>query len=92
MGALEEVSDFLFHDPHNSDLAPHVDKAIQILNMIDQWSDAYPGDIFIPMTKSDWKDCSNILKAHGNRSSGAAAADCMRYVVTRMKETMERMS
>ena len=68
-----------------------LDKAIDILHMISQWADAYPPDIFIPMTTEDWKDHHEILKL-SKRSGSAAAADCMRFVVTKMKSTIERMS
>lgn len=89
IGDLKMVEDCLFHgnDDQQKD-AVIIDKAIDILQMIYSWTTAYPEDIFIPMTKEDWVDHHEILKL-SKRSGSAAAADCMRYVVTRMKEAME---
>jgi len=56
--------------------------------MINQWSEAYPEDIF---AKPDWGEVHKQLK-EANISGGAVAADCMRYVVTKMKESMEKIS
>lgn len=68
-----------------------IDKVVNILLMIDGWANAYPPDIFIPMTKEDWADHHEILKL-SKRTGSAAAADCMRYVVTQMKASVEKMS
>jgi hypothetical protein len=43
------------------------------------------------MTKEDWADHHEILKL-SKRTGSAAAADCMRYVVTQMKASVEKMS
>lgn len=61
--------------------------AISVLQQLDQWCDAYPEDIFIPMTKKDWKDHHTILE-NADRSGSAAAADCMRHVVRGFKKVL----
>jgi len=60
--------------------AQSVDKAIDILQQLRSWCNAYPEDIFIPMTPEDWKNHHEILKC-AERSGSAAAADSMRHVV-----------
>jgi len=90
MDDLQAISNGLEENKHPDD-AEVVDKAIDILNMINRWSNAYPESIFIPMTSEDWSDHHEILKL-SKRSGSAAAADCMRFVVTRMKESIEKMS
>ena len=64
-------------------------QAITILQQIYQWTDAYPEDIFIPMTKEDWQDAHNHLKL-ANRSGSAMAADCMRHTVKGIKKIIDR--
>lgn len=49
------------------------------IGKIEQWSKAYPVDIFIPMTSEDWKEHHELLKG-ASRSGSAAAGDCMRHV------------
>jgi hypothetical protein len=91
MGDLQRTSNHLESIEHVEN-AEAVDKAMDILRMIHQWSNAYPENIFIPMTKEDWVDHHAALKNNSDRSGSAAAADCMRYVVTRMAESIEKMS
>jgi hypothetical protein len=100
---LQEISDY--HADYNASLLDFacqppdqhkhaeevIDKVVNILLMIDGWANAYPPDIFIPMTKEDWADHHEILKL-SKRTGSAAAADCMRYVVTQMKASVEKMS
>lgn len=74
-----------------------IEKAMDILNMINQWAEAYPPEVFGVMTKEDWQQHHAILRgqikgSRSARSGSAAAADCMRYVVTRMKEQIEKMA
>lgn len=93
---LQRTSNHLESIEHPEN-AEAVDKAIDILHMINQWSQAYPENIFIPMNTEDWQEHHLILKGEliankNTRSGSAAAADCMRFVVTRMKESMEKMS
>lgn len=87
---LQLISNGLEKDNRPAD-AEVIDKVMDILLMIDQWANAYPPDIFIPMTKEDWADHHEILKL-SKRNGSAAAADCMRYVVTQMKASVEKMS
>ncbi|MDH3376148.1 MAG: hypothetical protein OEQ39_04160 [Gammaproteobacteria bacterium] len=96
MSKFETLIDELTEASDESPLASRqdaIDKAIDILHMIHQWTNAYPEHIFIPMTKEDWQVHHETLSRNGDaRSGSAAAADCMRYVVTRMKESIEKMS
>ena len=66
-----------------------IDKAVEILQRINQWCDAYPEDIFIPMTTEDWKNHHQVLK-EANRSGSAAAADSMRHVIRGIKEVLDK--
>ena len=66
-----------------------IDQAITILQQIYQWTNAYPEDIFIPMTKEDWQDAHNHLRL-ANRSGSAMAADCMRHTAKGIKEIIDR--
>lgn len=91
IGDLQRVSAMLetgYDDPDN---AEHVDKAVDILHMIMQWTNAYPTDIFRPMKSEDWDEHHRLLKG-ANRSGTAAAADCMRFVVTKMRSSIEAMA
>ena len=89
---LQEIGDGLEEDRHVDD-AEVIDKAINILTMIEQWSNAYPESIFIPMTKEDWQIHHETLNRNADaRSGSAAAADCMRYVVTQIKASLESLS
>lgn len=90
---LSVCSDFLEKECDQEDHMIAVDKAIDILHMIRQWANAYPENIFIPMTTEDWQIHHETLSRNADaRSGSAAAADCMRYVVTRMAESIEKMS
>ena len=66
-----------------------IDQAITILQQIYQWTNAYPEDIFIPMTKEDWQDAHHHLRL-ANRSGSAMAADCMRHTAKGIKEIIDR--
>lgn len=68
-----------------------LETSIDILQMIRQWTNAYPTSIFPPLTAEDWDEHHRLLK-DAKRSGSAAAADCMRYVVTRVGEVMEMMA
>lgn len=94
LGRVSEMLESGYDDRENAEV---VDKAMDILHMIMQWANAYPPEIFVPMTKEDWQQHHVALtKACRDgkdvRSGSAAAADCMRFVVTRMKEQMEAMA
>lgn len=97
MGDLQRTSNHLESIEHVEN-AEAVDKAMDILRMIHRWSNAYPENIFIPMTTEDWQIHHLALKYYNRhhavdaRTGSAAAADCMRYVVTRMAESIEKMS
>lgn len=91
MDDLLEVSDIFERDEkNNTELKTYresVDRAINILQTLDQWCDAYPPDIFLPMTSEDWVEHHRFLKG-SNRSGSAAAADCMRHVVNGFKKVL----
>ena len=65
-----------------------IDKAVEILQRINQWCDAYPENIFIPMTTEDWKNHHQVLK-EANRSGSSAAADSMRHVIHGIKKVLD---
>lgn len=78
-------------------MADSIEKAVDILHMLDNWAQAYPEDIFAPMTKEDWHQHHVALTVacrdgRDVRSGSAAAADCMRYVVTQMKASADRIA
>ena len=67
-----------------------IEKAQDILHMMSQWANAYPEDIFRPV---EWSKVHEHLKDTDAPHSGSAiAGDCMRFVVTRMKEQMEALA
>jgi len=69
--------------------AEAVYRAIEILERLNQWCDAYPEDIFIPMSAEDWKEHHEILRK-AKRSGSAAAADSMRHVVNGFKRELHQ--
>lgn len=64
-----------------------IDKAIEILQKLDRWCNAYPTTIFPEMTSLEWKEHHRILEKAG-RSGTAAAADCMRHTVNGFKKVI----
>lgn len=72
----------------HTDEAKAVEKAIEILQVLDRWCDAYPTTIFPAMSKRDWKRHHKTLKASYCRSGSAAAADCMRHVTDGFKKVL----
>lgn len=70
-----------------SDAADSVDRAIDILQHLNSWCDAYPETIFLPMTKPDWIEHHRLLK-DAKRSGSSAAADSMRHVVSGFKKVL----
>ena len=58
------------------------------IGKIEQWSKAYPEDIFIPMTTEDWKEHHELLRG-ASRSGSAAAADSMRHVVKGIQKILD---
>jgi hypothetical protein len=85
INTLEEASE----DSHVRRHQDAIDKAIDILQQLDQWCNAYPEDIFIPMTSEDWADHHKVLKK-ARRSGSAAAADCMRYTINGIKKVINQ--
>ena len=83
----------LAEDPKlTQDQSERIEKAVEILYMLDNWSHAYPENIFKPMSSEDWADHHAALKNNSDRSGSAAAADCMRYVATQMKKSADRIA
>lgn len=83
---LESARDYLYENEQTRE-EDGVDKAIDILQKLESWCDAYPEDIFIPMSSDDWKEHHALLKG-SDRSGSAAAADCMRHVVNGFKKVL----
>jgi hypothetical protein len=86
---LESIAE----NPHlTQEDSDQIEKAAEILHMLDNWSHAYPENIFKPMSSEDWADHHAALKNNSDRSGSAAAADCMRYVATQMKKSADRIA
>lgn len=86
ISSLERVAE----DPKlTQDQSERIDKAVEILHMLDNWSHAYPEDIFPPV---DWPAVHAWMQKGGGGSGSAVAADCMRYVVTQMKASADRIA
>ena len=83
---LESASEFL-EETEQTGEQEAVDKAIEILQNLNSWCNAYPEDIFIPMSKTDWEEHHKVLEAAG-RSGTAAAADSMRHVTEGFKKVL----
>ncbi len=64
-----------------------VDKAIEILQKLESWCNAYPEKMFPPPTKIDWVSIHSALKRHGF-SGSVIAADCMRHTVNGFKKVL----
>jgi len=80
---LESTSEFLYeHEQIGEQEA--VDKAIEILQTLERWCDAYPEHIFTPV---NWPDYHRALE-HAGLSGTAAAADCMRHVTNGFKKVL----
>ncbi len=80
---LENASWFCENDSmfdHQKD----IDKAIEILQTLEQWCDAYPEQMFKPV---DWPKVHKALEVAGV-SGSAVAADCMRYTVNGFKKVL----
>jgi hypothetical protein len=59
------------------ELRDRLDRCEDALQKIEQWSEAYPLDIF---PEPDWKRAAELLKA-GGITLDAISAHCMRHVV-----------
>ncbi len=77
-------------DPQMPDSAKVLWRLADAIDKIEQWAKAYPEDIFIPMSKKDWKNHHEILK-RADRSGSAAAADSMRHVAVGMKKILDEV-
>jgi hypothetical protein len=91
LGLSDEVS-LIAHDIGEKlpDSARLLWRLADAIDKIEQWTKAYPEDIFLPMTTEDWRDHHAMLKGHG-RSGSAAAADCMRHVALGMKKILDEV-
>jgi DNA-binding GntR family transcriptional regulator len=72
------------------DSAAVLDRLGDAVGKIEQWTKAYPRDIFIPMTSEDWKEHHEILKG-ATRSGSAAAADSMRHVCQGIQKILDEV-
>ena len=91
LGELSEALELRCgRNPESIDMewAGAVDKAVAIIEVLTQWSQAYPTDIF---PEPDWQQVHRALR-QVDISGSALAADCMRYVVTKMKERAEEIA
>lgn len=61
-----------------------IDKAIDILQTLESWCDAYPEDIFKPV---NWSAVHKALE-HAGLNGSAVAADCMRHVTEGFKKVL----
>ena len=58
------------------------------LKQILDWCNAYPTDVFEPVSPEAWKEFHKVLKDNG-MSGTAFAAECMRHVLTGIKRIIE---
>lgn len=65
-----------------------IDRAMEIVQVLQQWSQAYPLDIFPP---PDWEQVHRALR-QVDVSGSALAADCMRYVVKTMHDRADKIA
>jgi len=67
-----------------------LDSLADAIGKIEQWAEAYPEDIFRPMTSEDWEEHHKLLK-DANQSGSAAAADSMRHVAVGMRKILDEV-
>ena len=60
-----------------------IDQLEDALERIEQWSRAYPVDVFHEPTKAEWAKANEVLKAAG-LSLDAMRASNMRHVITQV--------
>jgi len=83
---LESASEFLEEHEQTRE-QEGVDKAINILQTLERWCEAYPESMFPPVTTKEWKKTHMILE-RANYSGSRIAADCMRHVTEGFKKVL----
>ena len=63
----------------------HCESAVEALEKVLQWAEAYPVSVFPEVPKEDWARIHEVLKAAG-LSLDRVSASNMRHVITRVAE------
>ena len=65
------------------------DKLVEAIQGIDNWAEAYPLEVFPELTKDNWKQAAEVLKANG-LSIDRISASNMRHVLNGIKDTVKK--